>query len=133
MNTEINRKKMAEINNNIPNFGINSKKVENKTNKEVVQPQLPVEEECVEYQYVQDTGVLGRSQVTCAKCGDIAKSVDEAVALAKNNPTLLNSSEGVFNIMYQDFLASGMEESEAYMRALMGEEEFMELGVAYNK
>lgn len=124
---------MAEINNNIPKFGINNSKVENKVNKEVTVPQQPVEEECVEQQYVQDTGVLGRSQVTCAKCGDITKSVDEAVALAKNNPTLLTSSEGVFSTLYNDFIASGMEESEAYMRALMGEEEFMELGLAYNK
>ena len=124
---------MAEIN-NIPNFGINNnKKVENKNNKEAVAPQLPVEEECVEHQYVKDTGVLGRSQVKCAKCGDVSKSVDEAIALAKNNPTLLTASESMFDTMYKDFKEQGMEESEAYMRALLAEEEFMELGVAYNK
>ena len=124
---------MAEIN-NIPNFGINNnKKVENLNNKEVVVPQPLVEEECTEHKYVQDTGVLGRSQVKCAKCGDIAKSIDEAVSLAKNNPTLLTASESMFDTMYKDFKARGMEESEAYMRALLAEEEFMELGVAYNK
>ena len=124
---------MAEIN-NIPNFGINNnKKVENKNNKDAVAPQIPIEEECVEHQYVQDTGVLGRSQVKCAKCGDIAKSVDEAIALAKSNPTLLSASESMFDTIYHDFKEQGMEESEAYLRALLAEEEFMELGVAYNK
>lgn len=123
---------MAEINNNIPNFGINSKKVDNKANKEVVIQQPQIEEECVEHQYVQDTGVLGRSQVTCAKCGDVAKSIDEAVALAKNDPTLLTSSENLFNMIYNDLVANGVEESEAYTRALMCEEEFVELGLARN-
>ena len=124
---------MAEINNNIPNFGINNKKIDNVPSKEVPTVTPQIEEDVIEQQYIQDTGVIGRSQVTCAKCGDITKSVEEAVALAKKNPTLQSASESVFNTLYKDLVESGMEESEAYMRALMGEEEFLELGLAYNK
>lgn len=124
---------MAEINNNIPSFGINNKKVDNKVNKEPqVQPQ--VQEECPEHKYVPDTGVLGRSQVKCSKCGgDITKSVDEAVALAKNNPTLLLGSDRIFDSIYNGLLLEGMEESEAYMKALACEEEFLQMGIACNK
>lgn len=121
---------MAEIN-NIPNYGINIGKVDAKLNKEV--PVEPKVEEKQEKNYVPDTGVIGRSQVNHTKGGNIAKSVDAAVELAKSNPTLLSASEGLFDAMYNDFLAQGMEESAAYMKALMAEEEFLEMGIAYNR
>ncbi len=125
---------MAEINNNISGYGINREKIEVK-NKE---PDLITKKEIEKLNktpnktdYVPDTGVLGRSQVKSAKHGDIAKSIDEAVILAEKNPVLLQCSESMFDCLYEKFLNQGMKPSEAYTRALLAEEEFLEIGKAH--
>ena len=123
---------MAEINNNIPNFSKNIEKVDVKKGKEI-QIEPTVIDEKAETTYVADTGVLGRSQVRNAKGADIARSVDEAVMIATKNPALLTGSETIFNTIYNDLIESGMNESDAYMKALMAEEEFLALGTACNK
>ncbi len=124
---------MAEINNNIPSFSRNIEKVEAKKTKEADKSLHNESEMSKDAPYIQDTGVLGRSQIKKANGANIAKSVDEAVLLASKNPVLLGSSESMFNTMYEDFIAQGMEPSDAYMKALLAEEEFMELGCTYCK
>lgn len=121
---------MAEINNNIPNFGINNKKVENKLNKDVVAPQTQQSDENETPHYIQDIGVLGRSQVKCAKFADVSKSVDEAVALAKNHPEILEAGEMVFDRIYDSFIADGLEPAEAYAQASLAVDEFCELALS---
>lgn len=123
---------MAEINNNsnFVKYPIGKKPIEI-TNKEKEVQQQPAQHEPQERSYVPDTGVLGRSQVKCSKCGaDITQSVDEAVALAKGNPGLLLGSDRIFDSIYNGLLLEGMEESEAYMKALACEEEFLKVGLA---
>ena len=123
---------MAEINNNIPKFSKNIEKVDVKKSKDI-QIEPAVIEDKAETTYVADTGVLGRSQVRNAKGADISRSVDEAVMIATKNPALLTGSETIFDTIYNDLIESGMNESDAYMKALMAEEEFLALGTAYNK
>ncbi len=119
---------MSEINNNIPSFGINSKKVEKRYNNENADKQPQVKSECCEHKYVPDTGVLGRSQVKvkCPKCGgaDIAASVDETVKLAQKNPEILEASDVIFDEVYEAFLADGCTKEEAYAQATLAVEEF---------
>ncbi len=122
---------MAEINNNIPNFGINGKKVENnKLNKEL-QPQTQVKEEGLEQKYVPDTGVLGRSQVKSAKGGDITKSVDDAIKMVKEHPALVEAGEVVFDSIYEQFLADGLSEADAYAQASLAVDEFCQIALAH--
>ncbi len=125
---------MAEINNsNFVKYPIGNKPIEINNKEKEAQPQQ-TSKETQERSYVPDTGVLGRSQVKCSKCGaDITQSVDEAVALAKGNPGLLLGSDRIFDSIYNGLLLEGMEESEAYMKALACEEEFMQMGIACNK
>lgn len=122
---------MSEINNNIPNFGINNSKIENKRDKKMPAGQPQAAEEQDTPHYVQDTGVLGRSQVLCAKCADIPKSVDEAVMLAKQHPEILEAGEIVFDSIYDSFLAEGLEPSEAYAKASMAVDEFCEIALSH--
>lgn len=123
---------MTEINNNIPNFGIkNIDKVE-KTGKASPAEEVAVEKE-EQQKYVPDTGVLGRSQVKALKGGNISQSVDLAVEMAKNKPVLMQSGESLFNSIYNDLVERGMEPSEAYMNALMAEDEFYALAASYNR
>ncbi len=126
MNTEM---KMAEINNNIPNFGRNTDKIGTKINNEP-KKETAVQEEQKEHNYIPDTGILGRSQVKSIHDADIQKSIEEAVRLAQNNPALLCGCEDIFNHIYNDYIKTGMEPSEAYMKALLAEEELMEIGAA---
>lgn len=122
---------MAEINNNISNFGINGKKVENnKLNKEL-QPQLQVKEEGLEQKYVPDTGILGRSQVKSAKGGDITKSVDDAIKMVKEYPELVEAGEVVFDSIYEQFLADGLSPADAYAQASLAVDEFCEIAMAH--
>lgn len=118
---------MAEINNNIPKFQKNIERVDVKKNKEVkVEP--AVVEEKAEQQLAPATDAYGKALVINAKDVkgvDIAKSVDEAVALARTNPARLTGSESIFNTIYQDLLESGVNEEDAYIRALQAEEEFL--------
>jgi len=80
---------------------------------------------------VQDTGVLGRSQVCEYKGGDIEKSVREAVKLAKEQPVRLSCSEKIFDALYEYYLNSGLGEKAAYHNAALGEEEFLELSSSF--
>ena len=118
---------MAEINNNnIPSFGY--KKIE-----KIEKPELP--EKIIEQenkpketqQYVQDTGVLGRSQVRPANGGNIPQTVNETVELMKTNPAICGCCEGVFDTIYNDLIAQGKNPDDAYMKALFAEEELLEI------
>ena len=87
---------MTDFNNNINKFRPIEKLVDVKITKtsgeqkaeekEVVQEQTP--------KFVQDTGVLGRSQIKQPKEVGIAKSVDEAVSLAMNKSGFKGRSSG---------------------------------------
>lgn len=116
---------MTEINGNIPNFGLNIGKVEPKKEKETLKQQNIDNEQ--QQTYIQDTGVLGRSQVVRTRGGDITKSVDEAVNLAKNHPELLDGGDVVFESVYNTFVDQGMDEADAYLKALSAQTEFMDI------
>ncbi len=116
MNTEI---KMTEINKNLPSFEKRIEKLPPAEDKKIDTQAVHQENR---QNIVPDTGILGRSQVVR---NDIAKSVDEAVALAKSNPALLESSCSIFDILYEQFLEEGMDSNEAYMKAIEAEEEFL--------
>lgn len=123
---------MAEINNNsnYVKYPIGKKPIEI-TNKDKEVQQQPTQQEPQERSYVPDTGVLGRSQVKCSKCGaDFTQSVDEAVALAKNNPGLLLGCDKIYESIFQGLLAEGLSEAEAHEKAMACEKEFYELGLA---
>lgn len=112
---------MTEIN-NFNNFGI--KNIETKKINAEEKPEKQVAD-VKEKAYVQDTGVLGRSQVTSPKGADVSKSVDEAIALALKNPVVMEASEDFFDKMYNDLLKKGLTPDEAYTKAAMAEEEFV--------
>ena len=117
---------MSEINNNIPNFRIN------KIDRHTVEPTTLFEEspeptEPTEPSVVPDPGVLGRSQVKRANGGNIAKTIDETVAIAKNTPALMCCCEGIFDTVYNDLIAQGKNPDDAYMQALLAEEELLEI------
>ncbi len=114
---------MTEINNNISNLGpkidkIDSKKPKiNSSNENINKGEEKVAE------YVQDTGVLGRSLVKPKN--DISASVNKAVELAEKNPVVLIGCDSVFNSFYESFLQEGCSAEEAYMKALFAEEELL--------
>lgn len=116
---------MTEINGNLPNFGLNIGKVEPKKEKETLKQQNIDNEQ--QQTYIQDTGVLGRSQVVRTRGGDITRSVDEAVNLAKNHPELLDGGDVVFESVYNTFVEQGMDEADAYLNALSAQTEFMDI------
>lgn len=117
---------MAEINNNIPNFGL--KKIDKIYTAEPTESVIPQHTEPpTEPTYAPDPGVLGRSQVKRANGGNIAKTVDETVDIAKNNPALMCCCESVFDTVYNDLIAQGKNSDDAYMQALLAEEELLEI------
>ncbi len=120
---------MAEINNNIPNFGHKIEII--KHPDELTAKNSTPEDEILknepERNEITDTGVLGRSQVKTTRGGDISRSTDEAAELAEHNPALLYGCEEIFNSLYEDYLEAGMEPSEAYMKALFGEQELLNI------
>ncbi len=81
--------------------------------------------------YVQDTGVLGRSLVKDAGHTDITKSVDEAVALALNHPDILEGGESMFTAIYNDCMKKGMGPLEAYYIGSEAIKEFAEISRAH--
>ncbi len=119
---------MAEINNNIPNFGYN-KKVERINNQELPtgQEEVVQQPEQTEVNYVPDTGVLGRSLVKPSNGANIAKTIDETVHIATSKPEILTGSEGVFDSIYKDLIEQGKNPDDAYYEALMAEEAFLEI------
>lgn len=120
---------MTDFNNNINKFRPIEKPVDVKITKtsgeqkaeekEVVQEQTP--------KFVQDTGVLGRSQIKQPKEVGIAKSVDEAVALAMNKTPILTASEKIFENAYERYIAEGRSDADAYMLAALEEDEFLSI------
>lgn len=124
---------MTEINkNNLGSYSYNIKKVGKEQINEPKQNVNNKIQEAPDYKYAQDTGVLGRSQVTSSQEANIAKSVDEAVSLAAKRPQILLGSESVFDSLYETLIEEGMEPSEAYMQALLAEEEFLALASSRN-
>jgi hypothetical protein len=117
---------MAEINNNIPSFGY--KKINNNIEKPAqvekgVMPEDEIKKGNSAYTPAAET--IGRSQVRPANGANIAKTVEETIELATNNPALMGCCEGIFCSKYNDYIQSGMNESDAYMKALMAEEELL--------
>lgn len=127
MNTEI---KMAEINNNITKFGYNIEKIDNNKNKIQDTTHTDMQTGAEEIQYVPDTGILGRSQIKNQKGSDVTRSVDETIALCEKYPQIMECGDELFDTLYEQFLADGMDASEAYTKASLAMEEFVEIGKA---
>ena len=115
---------MSEINNNIPNYGFKTDRIEAKIDNSPKQSAETPKED-VENNYVLDTGVLGRSQINSPRGGNIEKSVNEAVDMAKNQPVKMGASEAVHDMLFQQYKNAGLSESDAYLKALLAEEEFL--------
>lgn len=126
---------MAEINNNISGYGINREKIEirGKEPEVIKDREFDKNKEAGAVNYVPDTGVLGRSQVKNIKHGDVSRSVDEAVELMRRKPIVLDSSDKIFDILYNSFLKEGLDPSEAYIKALLAQEEFIQAGIAVSE
>lgn len=104
---------MTEIN-NFQNFGVNKIQTKKINNEEKIE-KPPVEQ--TETNYVQDTGVLGRSQVNF-KGGDITKSVDEAIAAMNKNPEIMAQCDCLFEDTYEDLVKNKkMDPTDAYFAA----------------
>ena len=124
---------MSEINNNMNKIRYTRNiEPESKINDSKKLPKDNFVEEKQEDR-IQDTGVLGRSQVHSVKGSDITKSVDEAVALAIESPEILEAGDPVFDALYEDFLKSGMKPEDAYAMAATGMFEFREIASAHRK
>ena len=120
---------MTEINsNNIPKYThiekIEAKPVHHQP-KEVVEP-----EEKETPKYVQDTGVLGRSQVKSVKTTDV---VDETIALMKSDKDIIIAANDFFEKMYDDFKELGYSDEDSYTNALLAQEEFFGIAQAIKK
>ena len=116
---------MSDINDNIKNqiiYGINTPRI-----RKTKDSSLKVPAETAEQLYVQDTGVLGRSQVCEFKGSDIEKTVLEAVKLAKEQPVRLGCSEKMFDALQNYYINRGLSEKASYYNALLGEEEFLDI------
>lgn len=123
---------MAEINNNnFVKYTVGNKPIEVNNKDKEVQQQPQVKEEGTEPKYVPDTGVLGRSQVKSAKGGDITKSVDDAIKMVKEHPALVEAGEVVFDSIYEQFLADGLSEADAYAQASLAVDEFCQIALAH--
>ena len=123
---------MSEINNNINKIRFPKSNFDNNIKGlKPVKPDSTTAEEKPQSAIVPDTGVLGRSQIHGVKGGDIAKSVDEAVALAQEFPEILESGDSIFDSLYNDFIKAGNSPEEAYAMASTGLMEFMEIAKAH--
>ena len=119
---------MTEINNNIPKYGYNTGKIEQKNIAQNVQDYTSNNAAKPDNEYVLDTGVVGRSQVDLSK--DYTKSIEDAVELMKNNPDAAACGDEVFDRTYEQFVKEGMSEEDAYLNALFAQTEFAELASA---
>ncbi len=117
---------MTDIN-NIPNYGHNVEKIEKNNKPSVKHEAIKPEETQVKQTYVQDTGVLGRSQIKTTKGADVTGSVKAAVDLAQNHPDVLEASETFFDKVLEKFINDGMEYNDAYTSAILAEEAFLEM------
>ena len=125
---------MSEINNNVNNIRLPKNHFDKNINdsKKVKPENIPAEEQ-PSLNIVPDTGILGRSQIHSTKGGDIAKSVDEAVALAHEYPEILKTGDEMFDALYDDFIKAGNSPEEAYAMASTGIMEFMEIATPHYK
>ena len=80
-----------------------------------------------------DTGYLGRSQVHGLRGINIPLTIDEAVSIASQTPVRLKCSEMIFENMYNQYTAQGLSEEAAYAKALLDEEEFLDLSSAIKR
>ena len=122
---------MTEINHNINGYGYPIERMNIKKESGDVQ-KAAVQKETTEANYVADTCVLGRSQIDI-KGGNIDKSVNEAVKMAKEQPVRLGCSEEIFDTMYNSYLKQGFNESDSYMKALADEEEFLDISQSFKR
>ncbi len=118
---------MTEFNNKIQKIGVNNidynKKPLDTSKKGSVAP------ECEKSQdEIKDTGVLGHSLINKTSGSNISKTVEETAEIAKHEGVLYGC-ETVFDTLYKSYLAQGCSESEAYMNATLGEEEFKDLAL----
>ena len=116
---------MSEINNNIHNYGYNIERINLNKDSLPKQQTEVVKEEEPEKKYVPDTGILGRSQIKGLKGGNIEKSVDETVYMAKNEPAKLKFAVDEFDKLY--------EEGHSYENLLLGMDEFYTISDGYKK
>lgn len=122
---------MAEINNNnFVKYPVGNKPIDVNNKDKEVQPQPQVKEDGLEQKYVPDTGVLGRSQVKSAKGGDITKSVGDAVKMITEHPELVEAGEVMFDSIYEQFLADGLNPTDAYAQAALAVDEFCQIALA---
>lgn len=126
---------MAEINNNLPKYVINN--TERTIDTKNIQPENTRKKdidiksgEPKKTKYIPDTGVLGRSQIKNSKGADATRSVDEAITLCEKYPQIAECGDDFFDVLYEQFIADGMEPIEAYTKASMAMEEFVEIGKA---
>lgn len=104
---------MTEINNNNRhNYTVKKNNLERAKDINEVKPSNKDTESSskTQQEYFQDTGVVGRSQVS-----DVSRIVDEAVFLAKNNPTLLSVACSVSDQIYDELKAEGCSDYLAYV------------------
>ena len=108
---------MAEIN-NIPNFGITNKKVDNKLNKDIQQPQ-PAKEGEVDLgrdllrDNVGDRSMVIKSQKNPEIAQNYDVAVNQALEFMAENPELVDACEEVFDALVEQFEADGCEYEEA--------------------
>ena len=122
---------MTEINNNIPKYLIN------KIDQRSIEPESTHEgdldikaQQSKEVKELKDTGVLGRSQIREAKGFDVTRSIDETIALMEKYPEIAECGDELFDTLYEQFLSDGMSNSEAYEKASLAMEEFVEISKA---
>ncbi len=122
---------MAEINNNLTNYRINTertidtKNIDSESSREKEQDIKNKNSDISKY--IPDTGVLGRSQVKNPKGSDFTKSIDETIALIDKYPEIVECGDELFDTLYEQFLSDGMSNSEAYEKASLAMEEFIEI------
>ncbi len=117
---------MAEINNNIPSFGINSKKVDNKLNKDAQPSQQPVKDGEVDLgrdmllDNVGDRSIVIKSPKKQDVAQNFDASVNQALAFMAENKELVDACEDVFDALVEQFQADGCSYEEACALATQG-------------
>lgn len=123
-------KDMTEINNNIGSYGFKAGKTTSKKSVTENKNKDNAENNRAENEYIQDTGVLGRSQVKRSHGTDAISGIDSAVMTARTNPRVMIAADRLFDSVYDGFLKDGMNETAAYINACKASDEFMEIAAA---
>ena len=125
---------MAEINNNLTNYRINTERTidtKNIDSDSIKEKEQDIKNKSSDVaKYIADTGVLGRSQVKNPKGSDVTRSIDETIALIDKHPEIIECGDELFDTLYEQFLSDGMSNSEAYEKASLAMEEFVEISKA---